>query len=153
MLSKPTIMKKPAFLTFILLLSFGSLFAQIQVPEKAEAHLNSVYDNPSNVHWEYREGGISAMLKVDEQLVKVFYEKDGQWRETRLSVAAEGVPLGVQQFIADNYQNGLITYAGLVKTPTEFYYRIESEYTEGVVIKLLTPGGQLVQEEWITYSK
>lgn len=138
---------------FVLLCVFSlSAFTQISVPPEAEAHFANIYPEVENPHWEYREGGISALFTLDDELIKVFYENDGEWRETRTSVSRRSLPQSVVEFISTYYRNGRITYAGQVKTQTEVYYRIESEYLQGMIIKLLTPNGQLLKEERITYT-
>lgn len=143
------------YLSFFLLLTILTIHraqGQIQVPLKVSQQFEAQYPDAETLHWEYREGAVVAMFQSEGLLTKAFYEKDGQWRETRTRIAETELPAGVGQFIAANYQDAAITYAGRIDTPAGLLFRIESEFSNSVLIKTLTPEGKLVQEEWISYS-
>ena len=147
-------MIRPTLFLLILLGSLASpVLAQIEVPEAAQYHLAKHYPEAQAPHWEYREGGLSAMFTVQHQLIKVFYEKSGQWRETRTRLSPTYIPQEVLVYMQTHFQNAFITYAGLVVSPSQRYYRIEAEYPDSVVIKLLTPKGDVMEEQRFTYSR
>ena len=146
---------RTCLIVLILLFSWSSskLAAQVAVPLAAETHLTQAYPEAQNPHWEYREGGLSALFTTNHQLVKVFYELGGQWRETRTRLSPAAFPEEVLSYIQEHFRNGFITYAGLVTSPQRKYYRIEAEYPHGVVIKLVNASGQAVAERWINYTR
>lgn len=119
----------------------------------AQAHLSSDYPDANNPHWEYREGGLSAMFTTEYKLIKVFYELEGQWRETRTRLAPNGIPEDVLTYMQSNICDAFITYAGLVEDSQDQYYRIEAEYVDGVAINLLSPKGELLKEQWIKFTR
>lgn len=145
-------MKYLSFFFLLATLTINSVQGQIQVPTVVSQQFETQFPNATTPHWEYREGAIVAMFQAEGLLTKAFYEKDGQWRETRTRIELAALPAGVGQFIATNYQDAAITYIGRVETNNGNLFRIESEFSNSVVIKTLTPEGKLIQEEWVNYS-
>ncbi len=62
------------------------------------------------------------------------------------------LPEGVRRFIQENYQTAEITFAGKVLRPNELLYRVESELSDAIIIKLLSEEGLLLREEQINFS-
>lgn len=133
-------------------LTLTSVQAQVKAPSQVSQQFEAQYPNAETPHWEYREGAIVAMFQSEGLLTKAFYERDGRWRETRTRIDLSSLPAGVSNFLTTNYQDADITYIGRVETDEKILFRIESEFQNSVIIKILTPAGQLVQEEWINYS-
>jgi len=133
-------------------LTLSSAQAQIKAPSAVSQQFEAQYPNAETPHWEYREGAIVAMFQSEGLLTKAFYERDGRWRETRTRIDLSTLPTSISNFIATNYQDADITYVGRVETDQKSLFRIESEFQNSVLIKILTTEGQLVQEEWINYS-
>lgn len=105
-----------------------------------------------NPFWEYREGAFVAMYAHEDGLKKVFFDKEGQWLETRTRQEQDALPKGVKNFINDHYAGADITYVGEVEQPSRTIYRVESELLSYVVIKLLNKKGDLLQENRIDWS-
>ncbi len=106
----------------------------------------------ANPFWEYREGAFVAMYAHEDGLKKVFFDKEGQWLETRTRQEQDALPKGVKNFINDHYAGADITYVGEVEQPSRTIYRVESELLSYVVIKLLNKKGDLLQENRIDWS-
>ncbi|WP_020539113.1 hypothetical protein [Lewinella cohaerens] len=136
----------------LITLSLSAIQAQVQVPSNVNQQFELQYPTVENPHWEYREGAIVAMFQLEGLLTKAFYEKNGSWRETRTRIDTSNLPVGVNNFLNTNYKEANYTYVGRVETNDGDLFRIESEFRNSVIIKTLTPEGQLVQEEWINYS-
>jgi hypothetical protein len=145
-------MKYLFFSYFLAALTLSSVQAQIKAPSFVNQQFEAQYPDVENPHWEFREGALVAMFQMEGLLTKAFYERDGRWRETRTRIDLSALPPSVNQFIKANYQDADITYVGRVETEYKQLFRIESEFRNSVLIKTLTPEGQLVQEEWISYS-
>ena len=128
-------------------LTLSSVQAQIKAPSPVSQQFERQYPNAETPHWEYREGAIVAMFQSEGLLTKAFYERDGRWRETRTRIDLSTLPTSISNFITTNYQDADITYIGRVETEQKSLFRIESEFQNSVIIKTLTPEGQLVQEE------
>ncbi len=105
-----------------------------------------------NPFWEYREGAFVAMYAHEDGLKKVFFDKDGEWLETRTRQVQDALPKGVKNFINEHYAAANITYIGEVEQPSRTIYRVESELLTYVVIKLLSKEGDLLQENRIDWS-
>lgn len=106
----------------------------------------------ANPFWEYREGAHVAMYAHEDGLKKVFFDKEGQWLETRTRQVQDALPKGVKKFIDEHYAAADITYVGEVEQPSRTIYRVESELLSYVVIKLLNKKGDLLQENRIDWS-
>jgi len=105
-----------------------------------------------NPFWEYREGAFVAMYAHEDGLKKVFFDKDGEWLETRTRQVQDALPKGVKNFINEHYAAANITYIGEVEQPSRTIYRVESELLTYVVIKLLSKEGDILQENRIDWS-
>jgi hypothetical protein len=126
--------------------------AQLNIPSAVLAAHQAKYPNQEPAFWELREGAMVAMFQTEGLLYKSFYEPNGEWRESRIRETLTGLPTEVQTYVAENFANANITYAGRVEKNNQTLYRIESELPNGVVIKLLNEKGQLIQEERIKFS-
>jgi len=138
----------------ILLLLTAHLVAQSQliVPSVVLAAHQTKYPNQEAPFWELREGALVAMFQTEGLLLKSFYEPNGEWRESRIREPLAELPAEVQAYVAENFANANITYAGRVEKNNQTLYRIESELPNGVVVKLLNEKGELIQEERIKFS-
>lgn len=144
-------MKNITFLLMSLFLSLN-LLSQNYTPGPVLEAFSELEPNVSSPFWEYREGAYVAMFPHLNGLKKVFFNEEGKWLETRTRLDHDLLPVGVQRFINDHYANADITYIGKVDQPDRSVYRIESEFSKSVVIKLLNEQGDLLNENRIDWS-
>lgn len=127
--------------------------AQQIAPKSVELAFSERYPTIENPFWEYREGAIVAMFSAYDGLKKVFFHNDGTWLETRTRLGLEDLPTGVSKFVNKNYKNADITFVGKVEHPDGIRYRVESELTSAIVIKLLSAEGKLLNKERIAINR
>lgn len=144
-------MKNTMGLLMGLFFSFG-VMAQNTAPTVVLNAFSERAPEVTNPFWEYREGAFVAMYAHEDGLKKVFFDKEGQWLETRTRQVQDALPKGVKNFINEHYAAADITYIGEVEQPSRTIYRVESELLSYVVIKLLNKKGDLLQENRIDWS-
>jgi hypothetical protein len=137
---------------FLVLLFITPGKSQEPIPTPVETAFSESFPHIEAPFWEKREGAFSAMFADEEGLKKAFFNESGDWLETRIRQDREALPLGVQKFIDDHYQDAYISYMGVVETPDGLHYRVESELSSQIVIKLLTEAGELQEEKRIALS-
>lgn len=145
-------MKKITCLFIGLFLALGGIQAQDNIPTTVLAAFHELAPEVKSPFWEFREGAFVAMFSHEKGLKKVFFNQDGQWLETRTRLMAPALPKGVKQFVEQLYTTALITYIGEVEQPARTVYRVETESIDTVSIKLLSEGGELLEENQIELS-
>lgn len=144
-------MKKLMFLLPLLFLSIHS-FAQDDIPENVKQTFESLYTQAEDTFWDFREGAYVANFQAKEGLTKVFIHPYGEWIETRIRMSLSGLPKNVRSFVDTYYQSADITFAGKVIRENEVLYRVESELSDAVVVKLLNKEGQLIEDRRIDFG-
>jgi hypothetical protein len=128
-------------------------FASGTIPEVVQQRFDDLYPGVETPYWEHsNEQHYVAIFPTPEGLRKAFFNRQGQWLETRLRLPLSQLPSGVRQFIAAHYQDAQLTFTGQVYQEGRFWYRVESELPDRVVLKELDPSGQLLSESVITFS-
>ena len=147
-------MKNTLVLVVICLLAIPHLTAQgVTPPMAVQIAFQDQHPEVDRPFWEIREGAMVALFKDENQLVKAFFERNGEWRETRERTPLTLLPEAVQYFVRTHFEHADITYVGVVTAPLQRpLYRIESEVQDAVVIKLLNEEGLLVRQERIDFD-
>jgi hypothetical protein len=129
-----------------------SVTGQKPIPSTVLEAFSKIEPNQSSPFWEYREGAYVAMFSHVDGLKKMFFNKKGEWIETRTRIQEQYLPLGVKRFINEHYAEADLTYIGRVDQPKNTFYRVESEFSTSVVIKLISEQGVLLKENKYDYS-
>lgn len=147
-------MKNAIALVIVCLFAINRAGAQsIAPPRGVQTTFQDQHPDVERPFWEIREGAHVALFKEEGQLVRAFFEGNGEWRETRKRTPLTLLPEAVQYFVRHHFEHTNITYVGVVTSPVEKpLYRVESELHNAVVIKLLDEEGVLVRQERIAFD-
>lgn len=135
-----------------LLLSTFVYGNEYTAPAKVQTIFAKMFPGVENVLWEKWNDEVVAIFRDSEGMKKAFFSDQGVWRETRQKIKSHQLPLYVQTILHESYPGMEVTYAGKVYRPQEIIYRVESESTEKVIVKIFEEGGTLVSEETIRFS-
>lgn len=135
-----------------LFLSLSTYCNEYMAPVKVQSVFAKMFPEVENVHWEKWNDEVVAIFRDQEGLKKAFFSDQAVWRETRQKIKVHQLPLYVQTILHESYPDMEVTYAGKVYRPQEIIYRVESESTEAVIVKLFEEGGTLISEETIRFS-
>lgn len=138
-------------LTLLVAVQFN-LLAATEVPKVVQDAFARLYPQITTLDWEHRPEGIVATFVDEEGLKKAFFSAEGHWMETRNRMVMDQLPAPVQTFIRQNYQSASVSFAGRVYHPKGVWYRVESEFSDRVVLKNLDADGTLMEERIIWFS-
>ncbi|MCB0563437.1 MAG: PepSY-like domain-containing protein [Phaeodactylibacter sp.] len=146
-------MKGIIVIAFALMSTFG--WANEQIPESVKAAFEQMYPEvpQPDVYWEVQKDGIVATFNEDDGLKKVFFKEDGAWLETRVRLYPNQLPRPVFNYMERARSNSDVTFLAKVLHPGGFFYRIESENFEEVVIELLDRQGSLLDTQHIPFTE
>ena len=124
-----------------------------EIPQSVKDAFAEQYPGITDPLWEKRPEGMVATFRDLQGLKKVFFSEAGNWLETRHKLHVDELPLGVIDFIdTHNGEGGVISFAGRVSSPQGTMYRIESEFPQEVVIKILDASGMLLEKQRVSFS-
>lgn len=146
-------MKKILFFLPLILLYIPGFAQDKEIPDLVKQRFEAMYAEAEDPFWDFREGAYVANFQGTTGLTKVFISPQGNWVETRIRKSLSSLPERVGQFIEQNYKMAEITFAGKVIRENAVLYRVESEFPEAVVVKLLTKEGKLVEEKRIEFGR
>ncbi len=133
-----------------------SSLADGQIPAPVRAAFAKLYPEieASEVFWECSKEGIVATFETERRLTKAFFDEAGTWKESRIRLYLNQMPLPLQKLLEKHFREADITFMGKVLFPDgSQLFRVESEYYEEVVIKLLDQKGTLISEEHIPFTE
>src|SRR5690348_14307056 len=108
-----TSISKKIFIAAIATTCFaGSAFAGgDEANTKAVNNLKKEYSDAKNVQWNVTDDYIKATFYWNNQLLQVFYTKDGETFAQSRQINLNSLPLKAQQFLNKNYADYTITEA------------------------------------------
>lgn len=148
-------MKTLPLITCFFLMSFG-LTANTGVPQVVKDAFFQLYPevNSLDVYWESGEEAVVATFQDNGRLTKAFFDKAGKWRESHIRLYQDQMPQPIRNFLEKQLREADVTFAGKVLFPDgSSVFRIETEYFEEVVIKLMDKKGALLKEEHIPFTE
>ncbi|MCB0568531.1 MAG: PepSY-like domain-containing protein [Phaeodactylibacter sp.] len=149
-------MKILPLVTCFCLLSFWGTAGNGVIPQVVKDAFAQLYPDVDgvDVFWETDKEAVMATFKQHGQLSRAFFDKAGQWRETRIRLYYDQLPRLIRSFLEKQPHDADITFIGKVLRPDGSYiFRIESEFYEEVVIKLIDRQGLLLEEKRIPFTE
>ena len=145
-------MKQIQIILPAILLLCQPLAGQEQIPESTKYTFQRLYPKADYVYWQDQQDAVVATFLADQGLKKTLFTDSGEWIETRLRMTSEELPAGVQKFIRENYRGAEIVFCGRVYNENGAWFRIESEYADRTVLRMVDWFGDLIIEKEILYE-
>ena len=146
-------MKQVLFFLAIVSLLSVPLTAQTPEPLVVRKNFETLYPEAAAPVWTHQaHGNLVAIFQHDRGLKKAFFTETGRWLETRLRMTVEHLPEGVQEFIRLNYSGAEITFCGRIYNENGAWFRVESEYSDRLVLINLDWFGELIAEQEFFYE-
>lgn len=145
-------MKNSLFVLVLSLFVLSSITANNGVPLIVRTSFTALYPSIKAPFWEVKNDQVVALFNDQEGMKKVFFQKNGDWMETRHRLSVAQLPTALKDFVEENYATAEITFAGKITSETGSWYRIESEFEDRIVLKDLEASGVLISQEEINFS-
>lgn len=144
-------------LLFSLLLSFTLHSADNPVPPEVEAAFAHYYADVPNaaVVWGVEEEDYVATFRDErDRLTKAFFSSDGLWEETHTRLYPSQMPRPVRLYYEAHHEEKDVSFMGQVQYPNgKEAYRIEWETYEAVHIEKVSPAGELLETQVLSFTE
>lgn len=150
-----TLMYQRLIPLFLLFFMSTLAIANDNIPENVRTAFEQMFPDvhKQDVFWEVRKDAIVATFNEEGGLKKAFFAEDGEWLETRIRLYTSQLPRAVYRYLEKTHRHSDITFLAKVLHPGGYFYRIESETFEEVVIEFLDRTGALMDTQQIRFTE